>query len=73
MGHRNAVTIRGSVGFIVFMSERLLNLRPASIVEDTGLIEDKKNSNDYVRVVRYRELRAHEVVILNPPRLHDML
>jgi len=56
MAHRNAVTIRGSVQFIVFMSERLLNLHPDSIVEDTGLIEDKKNSNDYVRVVRYREL-----------------
>jgi len=60
MTHRNAVTIRGSVQFIVFMSERLLNLHPGSIVEDTGLIEDRKNSNDYVRVVRYRELPGED-------------
>jgi hypothetical protein len=60
MGHRNAVTIKGSLSFIVFMSERLLSLRPASIIEDTGLIEDKKNPNDYVRVVRWRELPGED-------------
>jgi len=56
MTHKNAITIKGSLQFIVFMSKQLL--AQPDIEEDSGLIQDRKNPNDFVRVVRFKEHRG---------------
>ena len=58
MTHKNAITIKGSLQFIVFMSNKLLSL--PDIEEDSGLIGDRKNPSDYVRVVRFKEHRGED-------------